>query len=87
MYSSSLYFQQDVAHCSRYNTSRVTAVFGSQPLAFDGISQMHQRVEIVISGIPGQCMECVSPNGHFPSILFTEMDKSRKTFPENQLPN
>ncbi len=26
------------------------------------------------------------PNGHFLSILFTEMDESQKTFPENQLP-
>ncbi len=32
--------------------------------------------------IRGQIMENVSPNGHFPNLPFTEMDKSQKTFPK-----
>ncbi len=43
---------------------------------FDGNS-----TKITAATIPRQCTECVSPNGHFPNILFTERDESRKTSP------
>ncbi len=37
--------------------------------------------------VSGQNPECIFPNRYIPNAIFTETDKSWKTYPENQLPN